>query len=93
MKVLDVFRAGYFWDADLNELSWNDDMYIIEKVLSGSLNLERDLPLLEKHYSKSKIIYIAINSTQIYGNEDIEFIASRYKIKPNSFQKYLTNVS
>lgn len=93
-KVTDVFNAAFFWDADLETLSFEEDKeYIIERVLARSLWLEEDLPKLEQLYDRELIVDLAINSIQIYGNKRIEKIAKYYSLKTEYFDKYIKNLA
>lgn len=93
-KVTDVFRAFFFWDADLDTLSFEEDKeYIIERVLARSLWLEEDFQKLEQLYDKDLIIDLAINSIQIFGNEQIEEIAQHYNLQPTQFVRYIKDLN
>lgn len=93
-KVIDVFNSGFFWDADLNALSFEEDKeYIIERVLARSFWLKEDLEKLEALYDRELIMDLAINSIQIFGNEQIEAIAQHYNLNPESFFRYIKNLN
>lgn len=92
-KVIDVFNSGFFWDADLNTLSFEEDKeYIIERVLARSFWLEEDLEKLEALYNRELIMDLAINSIQIFGNEHIESLAQYYGLKPTQFVRYIKDL-
>lgn len=91
--VFEVFNKGFFWDADPVKISFARDKYlVIERVLNRSFNLDEDLPKLENIYPKDLIIHIALNSREIFGNEQIEKIASHYKLNPSDFKKYVLDL-
>lgn len=93
-KVIDVFNSAFFWDADLDTLSFEKDReYIIERVLARSLWLNEDLVKLENFYDKDLIISLAVNSGQIFGNEQIEEIAEHYQINPKNFVRYVQKLN
>lgn len=93
-KVTDVFAAFFFWDADLEKLSFKrDKKYIIERVLARSMWLDEDLPKLEQLYDRNLIIELAINSNQIFGNEHIEALAQYYNLQPTQFYRYIKDLA
>lgn len=93
-KVIEVFNSAFFWDADLNALSFEEDKeYIIERVLARSMWLDKDLPKLEQLYDRNLIIDLAINSIQIFGNEHIEALAQYYNLQPAQFVRYIKDLA
>lgn len=83
------FKKSFFWDCDPKEIKLEEDYpLIIERVLSQSLNLNEDLKKLDTIYLKSIIKRVALSSTQIFGNERIQFIANRYNLKVIDFYRY-----
>jgi len=77
----------------MEDLSINRDKdFIIQRVLSRHMNKIENLENLEKLYSKNIIKSYAKNSSEIFGNENIEFVANRYGLNPMGFKKYLPNI-
>jgi hypothetical protein len=92
-NLSDLFSRAIFWDVNIEKLSPNKDKdLIIQRVLSRHMNRLENLENLEKLYSKSVIKSFAKNSSEINGNENIEFIASRYGLQPRAFKKYIPNL-
>ena len=90
----DIFPREMFWDIDMDNLSLEKDSdFIIQRVLSRSMHNSEYLGKLEKLSSIKKIREIALQSSEIRGNEDIEFIAERYQLRPEQFKKYISNLS
>lgn len=93
-NLSDIFPREMFWDMNMDDLSLEKDSdFIIQRVLSRSMHNSEYLVKLEKLYSNSEISAIALQSSEIRGNEDIEFIAERYQLKPEQFKKYISNLS
>lgn len=90
LKAVDFFRAGFFWDCVQDEIMLYDDFdLVIQRVLSRSSNLSKDLNVLDKIYFKNAIKYIALEkSGQIFGVEQIEQIAKHYSLNPKKFRRY-----
>jgi hypothetical protein len=93
-SLSDLFPYEMFWDVEIDNLSLEkDSRFIIQRVLSRSMNNSEYFEKLEKLYSNKRIKSIAIQSPEIIGNEDIEFIASRYHLNPERFKKYIPNIA
>lgn len=93
-SLSDLFPHEMFWDVDMNSLSpKKDSRFIIQRVLSRSMNNSEYFEKLESLYSNKRIKSIALQSPEIIGNEDIEFIANRYHLKPERFKKYIPNIA
>ena len=89
----DNFRKWMFWDVNMDKLSISHDkFFIVDRVLSGSMENPIYLERLERIFSKQEIIKAAKSSNSIRGNEAIRFIAKRYGISPNSFKQYIPNL-
>lgn len=87
--AIKYFRKSYFWDCDPNIIKINSHIVlIIDRVLSQSLELEKDLIILEKLYTKKKIIDAALSSTQIFGNERIVLISEKYNLNSLEFYNF-----
>jgi hypothetical protein len=87
--AISYFSSAYFWDCKNNEIFLDTHFkLVIERVLSQSLILKKDIVNLEHIYHIDLIISIAKNSQQIFGNERIEFISIRYNIGLNNFLRY-----
>jgi hypothetical protein len=92
-NLSDLYSRVIFWDVKMEDLSINRDKdFIIQRVLSRHMNKIENLENLEKLYSKNSIKSYAKNSSEIFGNENIEFVASRYRLNPRGFKKYLPNI-
>lgn len=89
-KAVKYFHPGFFWDCYKDNIIFDNDYdLIIERVLSCSFDLKKDLEILEEIYPIKLIKKIAIdNSGQIFGNEQIEKIAIHYKLNPKKFRRY-----
>ena len=84
--AIKYFKKSYFWDCELGDIRLKSHLFlIIERVLSQSLELEKDLAQLEDIYPISKIKEIALSSTQIFGNERINFISKKYNLNSLNF--------
>jgi len=89
-KLSELFRKGMFWDVDMDKLDVKRDYdFIIPRVLNRFMDQVEFLENLEKIYPKDMIIYYAKISSEIRGNEKIEILAKRYKLKPKDFPNYL----
>lgn len=90
LKAVDFFRAGFFWDCVKDEIMLYDDFeLVIERVLSRSSNLSKDLLILDNIYFEEVIKSIALDkSGQIFGVEQIKYISEHYKLNPNNFRRY-----
>ncbi len=87
--AINHFRKSYFWDCELNTIKINSHIVlIIDRVLSQSLELEKDLIKLDKFYSKDKIKEVALSSTQIFGNERIILISKKYNLNSLHFNNF-----
>lgn len=92
-NLSDLYSRAIFWDVKMEDLSINRDKdFIIQRVLSRHMNKIENLENLEKLYSKNIIKSYAKNSSEIFGNENIEFVANRYGLNPMGFKKYLPNI-
>lgn len=92
-SLSDLFPRAIFWDVNIDNLSLSKDKnFIIQRVLSRHMNKNEYLENLEKLYSKNLIKSSAKDSSEIFGNENIEFIANRYGLRPNVFKKYIPNL-
>jgi len=92
-NLSDLYSRAIFWDVKMEDLSINRDKdFIIQRVLARNMNKIENLENLEKLYSKNIIKSYAKNSSEIFGNENIEFVASRYGLNPRGFKKYLPNI-
>jgi len=88
--LLNELPASMFWDVDRDDLSVIDDSnLIISKVLNRSYPKPWAIDILEKIYPVEYIKNVALDSSQIMGNDTIEKIASRYGLSPDSFKKYI----
>lgn len=93
-RLSDLFPSVLFWDVDINDLSPDMDKdFIIQRVLSRHMNKLENLENLERIYSKKVIKSFAKKSSEIFGNENIEFLANYYGLKPQSFKKYIPNIT
>jgi len=93
-KLSDLFPVAIFWDVDANELSVEEDKdFIVPRVLSRHMNKVEYLENLELLYPKELIKYYALNSPDILGNENIDFVAKRYGLNPLQFKKYIPNLN
>lgn len=93
INLSDLFPRAIFWDVNIEKLSPKKDRdLIIQRVLSRHMNTLENLENLEKLYSKNIIKIFAKNSSEIRGNENIEFIANRYGLRPNAFKNYIPNL-
>lgn len=89
-NLSDLYSCAIFWDVKMDDLSIKRDRdFIIQRILSRHMN---KIENLEKLYSKKIIKSYAKNSSEIFGNENIEFVASRYGLNPMGFKKYLPNI-
>lgn len=90
-KAVDFFRPGYWWDCDKDKILIEQDYdIVIERVLSQSNELSRDLAVLDKIYTEEIIKYIALEQNgQIFGFEQIEEIAKHYNLDANKFRRYV----
>lgn len=89
IEISKLFKTSFFWDYQIENLDLkNDAIIVIERVLSQSLNLERDYPKLLNIYTSDFIKKIFENSVQIFGNERIEKISSFLNINPQNIQNY-----
>lgn len=87
------FQKWMFWDVDMGKLSVKEDkFFIIDRVLSGSMENPKYLQQLDKMFSRQDIINVAKSSRSIRGNESIRFIANRYGMDPKSFKQYIPNI-
>ena len=87
------FQRWMFWDVDMGQLSIKKDKaFIIDRVLSGSMENAKYLERLDKIYSKKDIINVAKSSNSIRGNESIKFIANRYGMNPKAFKQFIANI-
>lgn len=92
-NLSDLYSRAIFWDVKMDELSVKRDKdFIIQRVLSRHMNEVENLINLEKLYSKNIIKSYAKNSSEIFGNENIEFLANHYGLNPKGFKKYLPNI-
>lgn len=90
MKAINLFNEAFFWDCVKEEINTKEDEnFIIERVLSQSLNRDVDFIRLKEFFSIDKIVNVALNSSQIFGNERIEDIAIYFNIHPNEIQNYI----
>lgn len=89
-KAISHFRSGFFWDCKKEDIKVDSDFdFVIERVLSRSHDLKKDIQKLEEIYSSRLIKKIAKNNNgQIFGNEQIEEIAEHYNLKPKHFERY-----
>lgn len=86
-NLSDLYSRAIFWDVKMDDLSFKRDKdFIIQRVLSRHMNK------IENLYSKNIIKSFSKNSSEIFGNENIEFVASRYGLNPRGFKKYLPNI-
>lgn len=86
-NLSDLYSRAIFWDVKMDDLSIKRDKdFIIQRVLSRHMNK------IENLYSKNIIKSFVKNSSEIFGNENIEFVASRYGLNPRGFKKYLPNI-
>ncbi len=93
-KLSDLFPDAIFWDVDGDELSVEGDKdFIIQRVLSRHMNKLEYLENLELLYPHELIKYYALNSPDILGNENIDFVAKRYGLNPLQFKKYNPNLN
>lgn len=89
-KAVRFFRRGFFWDCVQDDILVDNDYdLVIERVLSRSANLAKDLSVLDNIYPKKVIKSVALEkSGQIFGVEQIEEIAGHYKMNPKQFRRY-----
>lgn len=88
-NVLSYFDSWMFNDVHVDKLCLDvDGWYIVDAVLSKSMDLDKDLLTLDSIYHRDDIIQAAVESASIFGNERIEHIAKHYQISPASFKKY-----
>ena len=88
-QAIKYFNKSYFWDCEPNAIRLKThSILIIERVLSQSLELEKDLIKLDKFYSKDKIKEVALSSTQIFGNERIILISKKYNLNSLHFNNF-----
>lgn len=94
-KLSDIFPKQVFWDVDLDKFSLEnseDKSFIIQRVLKMSYLQDNLLQNLESLFSVDEIKYYAKGSHEILGNERIEKICERYKMKPSNFPHYFKNI-
>ena len=83
-----IFPKVMFWDVDLNNIHIEDDIdFIIDRVLNRYIDIET-LELLESIYLLDEIKYYAVEM-DVMGNETIEFLCDRYKLKTKEFKYYI----
>lgn len=88
IRLSDYFPKAIFWEVDLNELDYKRDAdFVISRVLDwGDYNNAWDN--LELLYPKDLIKYYCVHQAQIFGNENIEKLASKFGLKPEQFPRY-----
>lgn len=88
VRLSDYFPKAIFWEVDLNELDYKRDAdFVISRVLDwGDYNNAWDN--LELLYPKDLIKYYCLHQAQIFGNENIEKLASKFGLKPEQFPRY-----
>lgn len=93
-SLSDLFPRGLFWDVDVSNLSIDQDQdFIIQRVLSRHMNKVEYLLDLERLYPKELIKFYALSSPDIFGNDNIDFVAKHYGLNPLDFKKYIPNLS
>ncbi len=95
-RAIDIFNKVYFWDCAKDKIDLvNDAEFVIERVLSQSINKQRaiDLEKIIEIYPIELIKKVVKNSTQIFGNERIEQISERIGIKPEEINTYALSIS
>ncbi len=93
-KLIELFPRAMFWDVDPEKLSIRKNKsFIIQRVLSRNMEREEYMENLEKLYSIEDIKHFALISHQIFGNENIDFIAKLYDMNPRDFPKYILDFS
>lgn len=93
VNILDFFPQRMFWEYHAEDLSIEEDKeLIIERVLNRSLSIEllKNLRILDSLYKREQIIEVALGSSEIYGNETIEIIATYYGLNPREFYQYIS---
>ncbi|MBD8491085.1 hypothetical protein IFO69_20190 [Echinicola sp. CAU 1574] len=77
---------------DVDRLDYRDEIdFIIPRVLDKGLLFDC-LDNLEQLYSLEAIQYFCKNSSQVFGNEKIKFLAKKYRLKPKQFLRYDPNI-
>ena len=89
-RAVDYFSSGFFLDCQKDKILIDQDYdIVIERVLSRSYCLEKELLILDDMYPRELIIELAIEkSGQIFGNEQIEEISKHYNLDPKKFRRY-----
>ncbi|MBW6483111.1 MAG: hypothetical protein K0B10_08615 [Vicingaceae bacterium] len=91
-----IFPKYVFWDCDVDKLSlknWQDRSFIIQRVLKmADVDFKVLVNKLELIFSIEEIKYYANESMEIIGNELIEKLCNRYKMKPSQFPYYKSNL-
>ncbi|MGP2571262.1 DUF6922 domain-containing protein [Ornithobacterium rhinotracheale] len=91
-KAIEIFNEGFFWDCKKDQIDLEEDYdLVIERVLSHSMSYNRmeNFQKLKEIYPLELIQEIAVNSTQIFGNEIIEDIAKFFDLNPKDFYRYI----
>ena len=93
MKLSDLFYKSSFWDVDMDRLDIEKDAdFIIPRVLEMNMGREKYFQNLEKLYPIDQIKHYALQSREIWGNENIDAISKRYGLNPLDFPKYIPNI-
>jgi len=92
LSVKDSFEDArlLFWDVDVNELSFIDDIeYIIGRVISRFSLHDGALDMIDKVYPKEWIVEMCLSPyNEIYSNEMIKILGERYNIPLKKFIRY-----
>lgn len=91
--LTDLFPKAIFWDVNPDKLSIEENKsFIIQRVLAWNMGEENFMKNLEKLYPIEDIKSFAIESRQILGNDNIQFIADRYNLNVEDFPKWIKNI-
>jgi len=93
LNLEDFFPKVKFWDVRMENISIIEDSdFIIQRILNRFMHNLETLNTLEMLYPLRLIRQIAMDSSQIFGNELIEYLADRYLLDPKDFKKYIPNI-
>ncbi|WP_057939103.1 DUF6922 domain-containing protein [Algoriphagus resistens] len=89
VSLSDYFPKEIFWDVNLDELDYKEDSdFVISRVLDWG-NFKNSWYNLKKLYPNDMIRYYCLNQSQIFGNENIEFLGNLFNINPELFPRYI----